>query len=88
MLTSLLREQTTNNNKTTQMYYTQEDRDNYSNKRVETAGVFCFELFRMLYKRFIKSNINQLEKRNRVEMDVISKNAFITTGLHFSFFNR
>ncbi len=35
------------------MYYTQEDRDNYSNKRVETAGVLCFELFRMLYKRFI-----------------------------------
>ena len=72
-------------NKTNKMYYTQEDRDNYSNKRVETAGVLCFELFRMLYKRFIKSNINQLEKRNRVEMDVISKNAFITTGLHFSF---
>lgn len=65
--------------------FCQEDRDNYSNKRVEMAGVLCFELFRMLYKRFIKSNINQLEKRNRVEMDVISKNAFITTGLHLSF---
>jgi DNA-directed RNA polymerase II subunit RPB2 len=65
--------------------YGQEDRDNYSHKRVEMAGVLCFELFRMLYKRFIKSNINQLEKRNRVEMDVVSKNAFITTGLHFSF---
>ncbi len=62
MLTSLLREQTTKQNKTNKMYYTQEDRDNYSNKRVETAGVLCFELFRMLYKRFIKSNINQLEK--------------------------
>ncbi len=32
-------------NKTNKMYYTQEDRDNYSNKRVETAGVLCFELF-------------------------------------------
>ncbi len=46
-----------------------------------------FELFRMLYKRFIKSNINQLEKRNRVEMDVISKNAFYYSAgcANFSF---
>lgn len=65
--------------------FTVEDRDNYSNKRVEMAGVLCYELFRMLYKRFIKSSIMQLEKRNRVEMDVISKNSFITTGIHFSF---
>ncbi len=32
-------------NKTNKMYYTQEDRDNYSNKRVETAGVLCFDYF-------------------------------------------
>ncbi len=67
------------------MYYTQEDRDNYSNKRVETAGVLCFELFRMLYKRFIKSNINQLEKRNRVEWMLFQTMLSLTTGLHFSF---
>ncbi len=49
MLTSLLREQTTKQ-QNKQNVYTQEDRDNYSNKRVETAGVLGFELFRMLYK--------------------------------------
>ncbi|CCV02567.1 DNA-directed RNA polymerase II subunit RPB2 [Armadillidium vulgare iridescent virus] len=63
----------------------QEDRDNYSNKRIEMAGVLCFELFRMLYKRFIKSAIGSLEKKKRVEIDVISKNAYITTSLAYSF---
>ncbi len=45
MLTSLLREQHDETNKTNKMYYTQEDRDNYSNKRVETAGVLCLNYF-------------------------------------------
>ncbi len=33
------------NKQNKQMYYTQEDRDNYSNKRVETAGVYVLNYF-------------------------------------------
>ncbi len=32
-------------NKTNKMYYTQEDRDNYSNKRVETAEFYVLNYF-------------------------------------------
>ncbi len=88
MLTSLLREQTTKQTKTNKMYYITRDRDNYSNKRVETAGVLCCELFRMLYKRVIKSNINQLEKRNRRRHGCYFKICFHYYRFAFFLFNR
>lgn len=63
----------------------EEDRDNYSNKRVEMAGVLCFELFRMLYKRFVKTVIKTLDSKKKVEIDAISKLQFITSGLQSCF---
>lgn len=64
----------------------EEDKDNYTNKRMETTGILCFELFKLLYKRFIKTCNLQLEKRPRVDYtDIIVKNNTITTGMLFSF---
>jgi DNA-directed RNA polymerase II subunit RPB2 len=33
----------------------EDDRDNYVNKRVEMAGILCHDLFRTLFKRYIKN---------------------------------
>ena len=49
----------------------EDDRDNYSNKRVEMAGVLCSELFRTLFKRFVKSIELQLEKKKQ-HPDILS----------------
>ena len=65
----------------------EDDRDNYSNKRVEMAGVLCCELFRTLFKRFIKSIIMQLEKKKQYPdiINIISRTSGITSGLKSCF---
>jgi DNA-directed RNA polymerase beta subunit len=65
----------------------EDDRDNYVNKRVEMAGVLCCELFRTLFKRYIKNIQIQLEKKKqRPEiMSVVSRTTSITMGLKHSF---
>jgi len=66
---------------------TVDDRDNYSNKRVEMAGVLCCELFRTLFKRFTKNIEIQLErKKQRPDvLSIISRNTSITLGLKHAF---
>ena len=64
-----------------------DDRDNYSNKRCETAGILCTELFRTLFKRYINSIKLVLEKK-KTHLDgisVIKKSNGITTGLKHCF---
>lgn len=65
----------------------EDDRDNYINKRVEMAGVLCCELFRGLFKRFLKSIQTQLEKKKQYPdiLNIISRTSNITTGLKSSF---
>jgi len=65
----------------------EDDRDNYSNKRVEMAGVLCCELFRTLFKRFIKSIVMQLEKKKQYPdiINIISRTSGITSGLKSCF---
>lgn len=64
----------------------EENKDTYSNKRLEMSGMLCLELFKLLYKRFIKTCIGQLEKRKRADfMDCLISNNVITSGLLFSF---
>ena len=65
----------------------EDDRDNYSNKRVEMAGVLCCELFRTLFKRFIKSIIMHLEKKKQYPdiINIISRTSGITSGLKSCF---
>lgn len=63
-------------------YRTEDDRDNYKNKRVEMSGILCAELFRTLFKRYTKNIQLQLDKKkfNPDVMSVISRNNTITTG--------
>lgn len=65
----------------------EDDRDNYANKRIEMAGVLCAELFRTLFKRFIKSIKIQIEKKKQRPdiINIISRNNGITTGLRTAF---
>jgi DNA-directed RNA polymerase II subunit RPB2 len=63
----------------------EDDRDNYSFKRVEFAGQLCSDLFRLLYKKFLKTVHTQMEKQNRFDPTTFSKNCGITNGLLFSF---
>ena len=65
----------------------EDDRDNYTNKRVEMAGVLCSELFRTLFKRFVKSIELQLEKKKQHPdiLSIISRCNSITSGLKSAF---
>jgi len=63
----------------------EDDRDNYAFKRVEFAGQLCSDLFRLLYKKFLKTVHAQMEKQNRFDPTTFSKNCGITNGLLFSF---
>ena len=65
----------------------EDDRDNYINKRVEMAGVLCNELFRTLFKRFVKSVELQLEKKKQHPdiLSIISRCNSITSGLKSAF---
>ena len=64
-----------------------DDRDNYSNKRIETAGILCTELFRTLFKRYINSIKLVLEKKKTCldGISVIKKSNSITMGLKHCF---
>ena len=61
-----------------------DDRDHISNKRNENAGVLIGDLFRSLYKRFVRSLEPQLSKRQDI-INTISKVNTITYGLKHSF---
>lgn len=64
-----------------------DDRDNYANKRVETSGILCTELFRTLFKRYINTLKIQLEKK-KTHLDalaIIRKTNSITQGLKHCF---
>lgn len=65
----------------------EDDRDNYTNKRVEMAGVLCSDLFRTLFKRFVKSIELQLEKKKQHPdiLSIISRCNSITSGLKSAF---
>lgn len=64
-----------------------DDRDNYANKRIETSGILCADLFRTLFKRFINTIKLQLDKKkSRLDaMSIIRKSNSITQGLKHCF---
>ncbi len=66
---------------------TQDDRDNYANKRIENTGMLCTELFRTLFKRFISAIKFQIEKKKSScdILSIISKSTIITNGFKHSF---
>ena len=61
-----------------------DDRDNISNKRVETTGTLMRELFRALYKRFVRGIQPQLSKRADIIV-AISRLNNITQGMRHCF---
>lgn len=65
----------------------EDDRDNYTNKRVEMAGLLCYELFRTLFKRFTKSVEMQVDKKKQKPdlLSIMSKNSSITLGMRLAF---
>lgn len=63
-----------------------DDRDDYSNKRVEMAGVLCNDLFRTLFKRYTKAITLQLSKKKCLDvMTIITRTNTITMGLKHCF---
>ena len=64
-----------------------DDRDNYANKRIETCGTLCTELFKTLFKRYINTIKLQLEKKkSRLDiLSIINRLNIITQGLRHCF---
>jgi DNA-directed RNA polymerase II subunit RPB2 len=63
------------------------DRDDYKNKRVESAGMLCLNLFRQLFKKFTVAIVSSIEKKkqNPDAMAIISRLPTITKGLQHCF---
>jgi DNA-directed RNA polymerase beta subunit len=61
-----------------------DDRDHINNKRLEAAGHLVAELFRTLFKRFVRSMEPQIAKRQDVIV-VMSRNNIITQGIKHCF---
>jgi DNA-directed RNA polymerase beta subunit len=64
-----------------------DDRDDYINKRVEPAGVLCYELLKQLFKKFIQAIVNTIEKKKQIPdaLGIISRLPVITNGLKHCF---
>jgi len=65
----------------------EDDRDNYKNKRIETAGMLCYDLFRTLFKRLLSSLSARMEKKKQKPdiISIITRENGITNGLRSSF---
>lgn len=67
---------------------TVDDLDNYSNKRVESPGILCRELFIQLFKKFKENLLNTIEKKKHSNIDIIpliNRNTTITIGFRHCF---
>lgn len=65
-----------------------DDRDNYVNKRVDSTGILCYDLFKQLFKKFKENLISSLEKVKQSHIEIlhcINKNNIITNGLKHCF---
>ena len=63
-----------------------DDLDDYKNKRVETSGILCYELFRQFFKKYCASISKIIEtKENPDILSIISRNTFITSGFRTCF---
>ena len=64
-----------------------DDRDNYINKRVESPGVLCYELFRQLFKKYVNTILAHIEKKKQFPdvMSIIPRLTDITKGFQHCF---
>jgi len=60
----------------------QDDRDNYMNKRLESAGTLMADLFRQLFKKYTDSIVTQIQtkKQNPEILSLVSRSKIITNG--------
>ena len=65
----------------------EDDRDDYVNKRVESSGVLCYELFRQLFKKYCMAIVSSIEKKKQTPdaMSIITRLPIITNGLKHCF---
>ena len=64
-----------------------DDRDNMMNKRVESTGILCQELFRQLFKKYTETILNMIDnkKQSPNAISIISKLTIITNGIKHCF---
>ena len=60
----------------------EDDRDNPSNKRVESTGILFTELCRSLYKRWLENIKDQVSNKHQDVISAISRNNHITTNIN------
>ena len=65
-------------------YRKMDDRDHINNKRIEMSGCLVGDLFRTLFKRFVRTIEGQLEKRQDIVV-ITNRVNMITLGLNHSF---
>lgn len=65
----------------------EDDRDDYMNKRVESSGVLCYELFRQLFKKYTSTISTNIEKKKQIPdaMSIIPRLPIITNGIRHCF---
>jgi DNA-directed RNA polymerase II subunit RPB2 len=61
-----------------------DDRDNVSNKRIETTGMLLYDLFRSVFDGFIKSCVIQLNRRPDI-MSVLAHSVNMTKNIRHCF---
>lgn len=59
-----------------------DDRDNYINKRIDSPGMLCYDLFRQLFKKYISVITNAIENKKQIPdiMSIIPRQTEITKG--------
>ena len=64
-----------------------DDKDDYTNKRVESPGILCYELFRQLFKKYCQAIISSIEKKKQVPdaLAIITRLLIITNGIRHCF---
>ena len=64
-----------------------DDRDNYINKRIDSSGILCSDLFKQLFKKYKNSLVTQIEKRKQLPdvMAIIPRQSDITKGFYHCF---
>jgi len=64
-----------------------DDRDDYINKRVESAGILCYELVRQLFKKYCLAIATNIDKKKQIPdaMSIIMRLPIITNGLRHCF---
>jgi len=64
-----------------------DDKDDYINKRVESPGILCYELFRQLFKKYCQAISSSIQKKKQVPdaMTIITRLLIITNGIRHCF---